>query len=232
MTAPTTAPSRRAAPRNRRARLPRGAVAPSGRLVGSGPDPAAWLRARGPAAVVDGSTGAGGRSGQDGPAVRTSAGESILRRAGVGVPADSNQAQTTLRPSFSAVQPWAAESCATRYSPSPPRAASRSTAGSGGESPAASLTSISQPEPVVVTATRTGPRPCRSPLLTSSSNASSRRSTSSSVAPDGRLPLLSAAAAAAAAHEARPASWERRARQPARGDRDAAEAGSPTALRS
>src|SRR3954470_974409 len=193
MTAPTTTPSRRAAPRNRRARLPRGAAAPSGRPVGSGPDPAACLRAPGPTAAVDGSTGAGGRSGQDGPAVRTSAGESISRRVGVGLPADSNQAQTTLRPSFSAVQPWAAESCATRYSPSPPRAASRSTAGSGGESPAASLTSISQPEPVVVTATRTGPRPCRSPLLTSSSNASSRRSTSSSVAPDGRLPLLSVA---------------------------------------
>jgi adenosine deaminase len=42
----------------------------------------------------------------------------------------------------------------------------------------------------VLVSVNSGPRPCRRPLLTSSSKASSRRSRSSSAAPGGRPPLL------------------------------------------
>jgi hypothetical protein len=52
-------------------------------------------------------------------------------------PGRSTRASTTLRPPSSAVQPWAAGSCANRWSPSPPRAASRPTAGVPGWRPPA-----------------------------------------------------------------------------------------------
>src|SRR3954454_7880092 len=131
----------------------------------------------------------GSRAPAPDPAAAGAAGTATAACAGGTSPGKSTRAHTTLRPSSPAVQPWAPDIRATRYRPSPPRAASRSTAGTGGKSPAASLTSTSQLEPAAVTTTCTGPPPCRSPLLTSSSKASSSRSRSSSAAPGGRLPF-------------------------------------------
>src|SRR3954468_21063575 len=73
------------------------------------------------------------------------------------------------------------ESWATRCSPMPPRAGSRSTAGTGGRSGASSLRSSSQPLGPATTSARTSPPPCRSALEASSSKTSSRPSRASSV---------------------------------------------------
>src|SRR3954453_1960268 len=99
--------------------------------------------------------------------------------ASVEDPLTSRCAHTCLRPPSTA-QPCAALVRATRYSPMPPAPGSRPTAGAGGASAAASLTSSNHPAPVVVRLTSTGGRPCRTPLLVSSSKASSIHSMQSS----------------------------------------------------
>src|SRR3954471_18281924 len=63
----------------------------------------------------------------------------------------------------------------------PPRAGSRSTAGTGGRSGASSLRSSSQPLGPATTRARTSPPPCRSALEASSSKTRSRPSRASSV---------------------------------------------------
>src|SRR5215212_9556463 len=66
----------------------------------------------------------------------------------------------------------------------PPRAGSRSTAGTGGRSGASSLRSSSHPPGPATTRARTSPPPCRSAFDASSSNTSSSPSRASSVEPE------------------------------------------------
>src|SRR3954447_7994296 len=66
----------------------------------------------------------------------------------------------------------------------PPRAGSRSIAGTGGRSGASSDRSSSQPQLPATTSARTSPPPCRSAFEASSSNTRSRPSRASSVDPE------------------------------------------------